>query len=336
MIAIDKYQIVSRLGGGSFGEVFRVVDRALQAEKAVKVLAVTDPALFMSSLEEAQILNRCRHKHIVSINEANIFQVSGQPRVVLDLEFVPEGSLEDALRNRWVSIRDSVNALRGALLGLEHAHSQGFLHRDIKPGNILLGSAASKLSDFGLATGPGATLTGSARGYRTHLPAEYFRTRTTTVLTDIFAAGVTLFRATSNFSDWRAVVGAIPNSQLLLDQGRLINHIGFEAYVPKLLKKIVEKACHVDPSKRFQSAKEFCQRLDRIRFGTDWIRVADYEWHGYSTGDAFTCHLSADRNERVIAKNGRRQNAFCKRYDTLGEATKGIEEHIAETTLLVA
>lgn len=311
-----------------------MIDRALQAEKAIKILAVTDPALFMTSLGEAQILNLCRHKHIVTINEANIFPVEGSRRVILDLEFVPEGSLETALDQRWVSIRDSVNALRGALLGLEHAHIQGFLHRDIKPGNILLASAAAKLSDFGLATGPATTLVGSAQGYRTHLPAEYFTNRATTVLTDIFAAGMTLYRAISNIADWRAVVGAIPNAQLLIERGKLITHMGFETYIPRTLKTIIATACHLDPTKRFQSAKDFRQKLDRLRFGTDWIRTNDYEWQGFMGSDTFTCSVSANDTERIVTKNGRRQNALCKNYPTLSDAVCAVETHVAETTLL--
>lgn len=124
-IVINKYQVVEPLGSGSFGEVYRVVDRALQTEKAIKILGVTDPTHFLASLEEAQILNKCRHKHIVTINEANIFDVSGSPRVILDLEYIPEGSLEDALEARWVSTKESIQFMRGALQGLEHAHAQG-------------------------------------------------------------------------------------------------------------------------------------------------------------------------------------------------------------------
>src|SRR5690606_8375482 len=99
---IDKYQIISHLGSGAFGDVYRVLDRALQVEKAIKVLGVTDPAKFLSGLEEAQILKKCSHKHIVNINEANIFSFNKCKRVVLDLEYIAEGSLEDALKLRWV------------------------------------------------------------------------------------------------------------------------------------------------------------------------------------------------------------------------------------------
>jgi serine/threonine-protein kinase len=174
LASIDKYQIIKPLGSGNFGQVYHVFDRALRAEKAIKVLENTDPSAFMKNLEEAHILNRCRHKHIVTINEANIFVVNGQRRVVLDLEYIPEGSLEAALASRRVSIKETVAYVRGVLLGLEHAHAQGFLHRDVKPGNILLARAYPKLSDFGLATASGATLIGSAKGYRPHLPPEYY------------------------------------------------------------------------------------------------------------------------------------------------------------------
>ena len=252
--AIDKYEVISPLGAGNFGQVFHVFDRALGTEKAIKVLLATDPSKFMQSLQEAQILNKCQHKHIVTINEANVFPVNGIQRVVLDLEYIPEGSLEAALASRWVSVRESVNCIRGALHGLEHAHAQGFLHRDVKPGNILLSPMASKLSDFGLATDAGLALIGSGRGYRPHLPPEYYVSPLTTEQTDVFAVGVTLFRALSNISDWRAVISAIPNLQQHQKAGRLIQCIGFAAYIPQVLRRIVMKACHPDPSKRFPSA----------------------------------------------------------------------------------
>jgi len=172
---IDKYQIIHSLGSGSFGSVFRVHDRALNAEKAIKILDVTDPTQFIVSLEEAHILNGCRHKHIVTINEANVFDVLGQARVILDLEYISLGSLQGALESRWVSIQEAVECIRCALLGLEHAHGLGILHRDIKPGNILLGATGAKLSDFGLATtGAVVAPVGSAQGYVTHLPPEFF------------------------------------------------------------------------------------------------------------------------------------------------------------------
>lgn len=331
--SIDKYQIIKPLGGGHFGQVYHAFDRALRAEKAIKVLKTTDPSTFLDSLKEAQILNRCNHKHIVSINEANIFKVENERRVVLDLEYIPEGSLESALEARWLSIRDAVSYVRGALVGLEHAHSQGFLHRDIKPGNILLAPNMPKLSDFGLATQPGPATYGSAQGYVTHLPPEFFTDSATSVRTDVFAAGVTLFRAVSNISDWRAVLAVIPNARRHVERGALIQTIGFDSHIPPVVQRIIRKACSPNPEKRYQTASAFRQQLDRLRFSIDWVRDTEFVWHGANGSDTFEAIVSDSKRQLTVKKNGRRLNDHCGSYSTLSEAMDALHDHVAITTL---
>ena len=330
---INKYQIIRPLGDGHFGQVFHAFDLALKAEKAIKVLKTTAPSTFLQGLKEAQILNRCNHKHIVSINEANVFLVDKEQRVVLDLEYIPEGSLESALNVRWLSVRDAVSYLRGALIGLEHAHSQGFLHRDIKPGNILLAPNAPKLSDFGLATQPGLATYGSAQGYITHLPPEYFTDHTTSIRTDIFAAGVTLFRAVSNIADWQTVLSAIPNVRRYIERGTLVQTMGFESHIPPVVKRIVRKACSPNPGNRYQTAIAFRQQLDRLRFSIDWIRHSELEWIGVSGSDGFEASIDDSNNRLIVKKNGRRVTDQCGSFSTLSEALEGLHEHIAVTTL---
>lgn len=330
---INKYQIIKPLGHGHFGQVFHAFDRALKAEKAIKVLKTTDPATFLQGLKEAQILNRCNHKHIVSINEANVFIVDNDRRVVLDLEYIAEGSLESAMNTRWISVRDAVTYLRGALIGLEHAHSQGFLHRDIKPGNILLAPNAPKLSDFGLATQPGPASYGSAQGYITHLPREYFTDHSTSVRTDIFAAGVTLFRATSNISDWGAVISSIPNVRRHIERGTLVGTIGFESYIPTIVQRIIRKACSPNPDDRYQTASAFRQQLDRLRFSVDWICNSEFEWSGVSGSDSFEASVDDSNNRLTVKKNGRRLTDLCGSFSTLSEAVGALHEHVAITTL---
>ena len=332
---IDKYQIIKPIGSGNFSQVYHVFDRALQAEKAIKVLLSDDPSKFMENLEEAQILNKCQHKHIVAINEANIFPVNGNPRVVFDLEHIAEGSLEDALLSRWVPVKETVTYIRGALLGLEHAHTQGFLHRDVKPGNILLAPTAPKLSDFGLATDVGVSLLGSAQGYRPHLPPEYYSKPTTTELTDVFAVGVTLFRALSNISDWRVVIQSVPNLAQHMQAGTLLKRLGFEKFIPDSLKRILRKACHPDPAKRFSSSHELGQRLDGLRFNIDWIRLADNEWQGHSAGNKIhRCVTDLRLNKVTVTVNGRRIRRKCRKFDTLSEARAYMHCHVANTTLM--
>ena len=332
---IDKYHVISPLGAGNFGQVFHVFDRALGAEKAIKVLLTTDTSEFMQSLQEAQILNKCQHKHIVTINEANIFPVNGTRRVVLDLEYICEGSLEAALASRWVSIRESVGYIRGALHGLEHAHAQGFLHRDVKPGNILLSPMTPKLSDFGLATDAGLSLIGSGKGYRPHLPPDYYANASTTVQTDVFAVGVTLFRALSNMPDWRTVISAVPNLPQHLEAGTLIQRLGFEDFIPESLRRIVRKACHPDPSKRFATAHALGQRLDTIRFNVDWIRLTDNEWQGYcSETKLHRCVADLTKYEVTVSVNGRRIRNQCQRHSSRVEAIAHMNNYVAATTLI--
>ncbi len=322
------------LGSGHFGQVYHAFDRALQTDKAIKILNAKDPSEFLTHLKEGQILVKCRHKHIVAINEANIFDVGGEKRIVLDLEYIPEGSLEGALKDRWVSIREAVTYVRGALCGLEHAHSQGFLHRDIKPGNILLASTGAKLSDFGLATDAGALLNGSPRGYVTHLPPEYFSDASTSALTDVYATGITLFRAASNINDWRSVSQSVPDCRKHVEGGTLIRKIGYGESLPNQVRRIISKACHPDPAKRFQSAQEFGQQLDKLRFGIDWVRIDDVIWRGRSGDDTFEAMVGEKNRTLSVTKNNRRIKANCRTFESLAAAVSALDRHVAESTFV--
>lgn len=331
--SIDKYQIIRLLGKGAFGQVYLALDRALDTHKAIKVLDVANPSQFMDHLQEAQILNRCRHKHIVTINEANVFDVDGARKVVLDLEYMADGSLESAMASRWISAREAVVHMQGALHALQHAHAQGFLHRDIKPGNILLHGSSTKLSDFGLASALKPDASCSGRGYITHLAPEYFGSLTTSPQTDIFATGMTLFRATSNIEDWHAVTAAVPDRLKLLQEGKLLARIGHERFVPRTLQRIINKACHRDPARRYQTAQVFCQQLDRLRFAIDWIRVSDFEWQGRQGNDSYTCVADPVKYAVTVRRNNRRITSLCTKHADLAVAIVAQETYIADSTV---
>ena len=330
---IDKYQIIKPLGSGHFGQVFHAFDRALMTEKAIKVLKVTDPQQFLQHLEEAQILRACTHKHIVTINEANVFPVNGEHRVVLDLEYISEGSLEGAMEGRWVSAKEAISYIRGTISGLEHAHAQGILHRDIKPGNILLAPHAAKLSDFGLATSVQPGQAGSAKGYVTHLAPEYFISRETTQQTDIFAMGATLYRSVCNLSEWRAITSAIPKKMAHIKKGTLIKEIGYPDFVPSQLRRIINKACAPDPANRYKTATEFGQRLDALRFAVDWLQENDFDWAGSDGTHHYEAYIDPAKNILTVKKNGRRLNGFCKQFSSLDDAVVALHEHVATSTL---
>jgi eukaryotic-like serine/threonine-protein kinase len=98
---IDKYLVQEEIGSGNYGVVYRVLDRALNVEKAIKVLKDSPTQNFMEQLEEARILYICRHKNIVSVNEANIFRIENKPRVVIDMELIRGTSLEKYMEENY-------------------------------------------------------------------------------------------------------------------------------------------------------------------------------------------------------------------------------------------
>jgi eukaryotic-like serine/threonine-protein kinase len=332
---IDKYELKRHLGKGAFGDVFLAHDRALDAIKAIKVLDVPDPNQFMEKLEEAQILHKCKHKHIVEVNEANIYDVGGQQKVVIDMEYLPKGCFEDLLKNATISIHSSVNYIIDCLFALEHAHNQGILHRDIKPANIMLCDYGAKLSDFGLATVLGTRQAGSPRGYTTHLAPEYFSTQSTTELTDIYAMGITLFRACNYIADWRSVIASIRDAEQKIISGKLTDSIGYQLFVPSKLKRVINKACSIKPTQRYQTASEMRQSLERVELLIDWRKHDENRWEGQckKTKKSFTALITLGRKKNFvdIKQNNRKIGDKCKEFLCPDEARAYMNRYISET-----
>lgn len=331
---IDKYLIVKHLGSGAFGNVYHAHDRALDAEKAIKVLDVEDPGKFLGLLEEAQILNKCKHKNIVRVNEANIYTIDGEGKVVIDMELVNGSSLENLHPTSFISAVDAVGYVIDVLFGLEHAHNQGILHRDIKPGNILMDGHTAKLSDFGLATALGSKQFGSPKGYVTHLAPEFFKSGATSVATDIFAMGITLYRLVANISDWRGTIASLKDPEVIIKGGNLIQAIGFPQYVPAKIKRIINKACNKNPDSRFASASDMRQALEALKPSINWSKVAPNHWQGKAWNDThfFRAQIINKKNHEVlITRNNRRLTEYCKQFKTEAEAVKFLKLHLAGT-----
>jgi len=310
---IRKFKVIDFLGNGNFGFVFQAFDPLLKADRAIKLIQVPKPEKFVEAVKEAQTLEACRHKHIVDVKEVDVFVYDGAPCVYIAMEYLAKGSIQKHLENRFVSINESLNIISEALLGLEHAHNNNVLHRDIKPGNILFGdNGEAKLSDFGLAldyhVDPSDTL-----GYRPHQPLEVIDGSPMDKLSDIYATGMTLYRLINNvpvmefnFSskdEWRAAV----------KRGRYPDR-NYQLHVPKKIKSIVNKAINNDPSKRYQSASEFRQALEKSVLSIDWSPLDQDTWVGVGLrGDKYEIKRTRKRTGGVIdyKRNSRRVSHLC-------------------------
>ena len=166
----------------------------------IKVVKVPEPNSFVAAIKEGQALDICRHKYIVELKDVDVAMFRGEFVVIIVMEYLARGSIQKHIEKRFFSVKESCKIIQDSLLGLEHAHIANFLHRDIKPGNILFSDIGdAKLSDFGLSINyhEGS----DTHGYRPHQPLEVIEGAPMDKLSDIYAMGITFYRLINNTND---------------------------------------------------------------------------------------------------------------------------------------
>ena len=284
------------LGNGEFGEVWHAWDDALERDVAVKVI---DPGKIGRPIgemfAEAQALLQAQHGNVVQVHSAS--EVNGQPLIVM--EYLPAGSLQDRYGGRPVPVREALDAVAQACRGLGHAHVRGLLHRDVKPGNLMVGdNELVKLSDFGLACSSRNVVAGPLIGYRPHLPPEavddgYIQDP----LGDVYASGVTLYRLLNG--DDMLFSAAKPGADLdaLVKAGKFPRRDRWLPHVPAAVRRVVRRAMHLDPSKRPQDADRLRHDIEagypRVSFRcADPSDPIDGDWIGQdSIGQEWMVHI---------------------------------------------
>nr|WP_262062827.1 serine/threonine-protein kinase [Streptomyces sp. STR69] len=211
-----RYRVVARLGRGGMGVVWRAVDEVLGREVAVKELRTftDDYAPELADLRlrmqrEARAAARVRHPGVVAVHD--IAEVDGRPLIVMELIDGP--SLDDVLGERGpVDPREAAGIGAKVMEALAAAHAVGVLHRDVKPGNILLErSGRVVLTDFGIATmddpGDGSathlTRSGELIGSLDYLAPERAQGADPGPASDVWALGATLYAAVEGASPFR-------------------------------------------------------------------------------------------------------------------------------------
>jgi len=200
----NRYRLEEQIGAGAMGVVWRATDELLNRPVAVKeLLAVTpsaDPAETEESrqriLREGRIGARLQHAHVISMFDV----VVHDDRPWLVMEYLPSDSLATVVRQKGPLLPVRVAAIgRDVADGLAAAHAAGVVHRDVKPGNVLIGTDGRvKLTDFGVSRAVDdvqLTRTGLIAGTPAFLAPEIAQGRTPTAASDVFALGATLYAA---------------------------------------------------------------------------------------------------------------------------------------------
>jgi serine/threonine protein kinase len=197
----DRYVLEERLGIGGMASVWLAQDERLARPVAVKVIADTlaaDRRYRERFAREARVAASLSHPGIVPIYD---YTAHGE-RPFLVMEYVPGGSLADLFAGRRSMAFDSTELARWLLGALDCVHRAGLVHRDVKPGNVLLdASAHPRLTDFGVARPEDATAltqTGMVVGTLRYMPPEVAAGRKATRASDLYGAGVVLRELTEH------------------------------------------------------------------------------------------------------------------------------------------
>jgi eukaryotic-like serine/threonine-protein kinase len=271
---VAHYRIDGVLGRGGMGVVYRATDTKLGRPVAIKFLsvAVADAEAKRRFRQEAQTASGLNHPHIVTVYDVG--EHDGQQYIVSEL--VDGGTLDDwALATRRRGWRQSVELVTGVADGIAAAHAAGVLHRDIKPGNILIGgNGYAKLADFGLAklanpvsADPAELLANRSRNTRAgvvvgtvaYMSPEQASGLPLDARSDIFSFGIVLyellaarrpFEASNDLELLKTIVHGAPPP--------------LPSDVPELLRNAVERALERDPAERYQSMRDLVIELRRI------------------------------------------------------------------------
>lgn len=265
---LGHYTIMEVLGRGSFGIVFKAFDEILHRYVAVKAM---NPQLASTSpprkrfLREARSVAALKHENIVQI-----YSVEERPVPYLAMEFVDGGTLRQKLMDVGpLEVPEILHLGRQMATGLAAAHEKGLIHRDIKPGNILLEAGPDqkvKISDFGLArAADDATMsqTGTISGTPMFMSPEQALGKTLDQRSDLFSLGSVLYQMTSGRPPFRGRSSVSVLKRVVDESPRPIHDILPSA--PEWLCNIIDKLQAKNPDERYQTAREVADLLARCQ-----------------------------------------------------------------------
>ena len=284
-MTINGFKIQGRIGSGGFGVVYRAFDTNLERTVAVKMLppriAKSSAGLLERFRREALSAAKLSHPNIVTIHQICPYKDT----YYIVMELVDGGALHEflAVQKRF-DPKEATRIIRAAAEGLGHAHRRGIIHRDIKPGNIMMTNDGQvKVSDFGLArdvlqghdiVGPGHSL-----GTPRYMAPEQALGDEPTAASDLYSLAGTYY----------ALLTGRPPFDAHSDRELMRKHVTEELadprkHVPDLpvsVFRFFERAMAKPPEDRYQTAEEFVEALDRLDFS------------GTATGTSAALALSA-------------------------------------------
>jgi serine/threonine protein kinase len=276
-----RYRLSRRLGAGGMSTVFLATDEVLERSVAVKLLAehlAEDEAFVARFRREALAAARLQHPNIVQVFDSGEDPESARHFIVM--EYVDGPSCAEMLReHRTLDVDETVRIIRDSCHGLEYAHRAGLVHRDVKPGNLLLTSdGILKLADFGIAKAAEQTRitqVGSVLGTAAYLSPEQAAGHEAGPASDLYSLGVCAYQF---------LTGRLPHEYgsltelALKQQNEQVEPISaFRDDVPPSLDRAIRAALERDPNARYETALQMAESIEAGYHGedTDTTRALD-------------------------------------------------------------
>ena len=278
---LGPYEILAPLGAGGMGEVYRARDTRLERTVAVKVLrpqTTISPRVRQRFEREAKTISQLSHPHICALYDVGR---EGETEYLV-MELLEGETLADRLKKGPLPLEQTLRYGVEIAEALDNAHRQGVVHRDLKPGNVMLTKSGVKLLDFGLAkamepdepagdlaampTQQGLTQEGTILGTLQYMAPEQLEGRETDRRSDIFSLGAILYEAATGREAFEGTSHASVISAILRDEPRPISEV--EPMAPRDLERVVRTCMAKDPEDRWQSARDVAVQLKWIGEGS--------------------------------------------------------------------
>ncbi len=274
---LGPYEILSAIGEGGMGEVYRARDTKLNRDVAIKVLPAAfanDPDRLARFSREAQTLASLNHPNILSVHDTGTDTAGPASITYIVTELLHGDTLRERLNTGRLPVRKAIEIASQIARGLAAAHDKGIVHRDLKPENLfLLADGQVKILDFGLAkavsSGSGASETvaavtepGSVMGTAGYMAPEQVRAHAADARTDLFALGAILFEILAGRRAFQHGTTAETMTAILNDDPPEL--AGAQSQVSPALDRIVRHSLEKNPAERFQSARDMSFALEAL------------------------------------------------------------------------
>ena len=290
-----KYELKSKIGSGGFGNVWLANDKYLNKDVALKILPVGEN--INETMLEAQIGNKLSHHNLAKIHYANTINLNNMNCLIISMDYFEHGSICNLLNSEnFLPLKEAVKYICDIARGLEYLHTINIFHNDIKPSNILIGEMQQGvLTDYGISHIVEGEYGSSTRFYSPHLAPEIIGSNIINTQTEVYQLGLTFYRLACGIHN-------LKNNYMALDFEEYINLMRRKKiiknypFIPKNIRRIINKVTNPEPSKRYKTIQEFRNTLERVSIMASWDCSSDGLYFATSTNNTYTYNFSSIGN----------------------------------------